>query len=98
MKMSSNDKSQPNRELEKLIKDKLNKLDPIELELIDESYKHIGHAGVTEHGGRHYRLTIKSSLFNDISLLERHKLIYSILNEFMQSEIHALSITAKPNK
>ena len=33
--------------------------------------------------------------FKGISLLERHRMIYDVLNEEMKSIIHALSIEAK---
>lgn len=42
--------------LETKIKSRLSILKPELLEITDESHLHIGHAGVKEHGGRHYAL------------------------------------------
>lgn len=82
-------------ELENNIKNKLAILNPSYLELIDESYKHVGHAGVKERGGRHYKLIISSTEFQGLPLIKKHQLIYRLLNDLMQNKIHALSITAK---
>lgn len=67
-------------------------LNPDHLEVIDDSAKHIGHAGA--RGGGHYTVKIVASAFSDKSLLERHRMIYSLLQDMMQNEIHALSIQA----
>ncbi len=66
-------------------------LSPIRLEIIDESHKHIGHAGAASGGG-HFTLTIVSSIFTDKSTLERHRMVYQAVDDLMPSEIHALSI------
>ncbi len=68
-------------------------LSPIQLEIIDESHKHIGHAGAASGGG-HFTLTIVSSIFTDKSTLERHRMVYQAVDDLMSSEIHALSIMA----
>ncbi len=43
----------------------------------------------------HYSATIKSSLFNNISKIEQHKLVYKSLKGKMGNELHAFSITTK---
>jgi BolA protein len=79
--------------LEQVIRDKLSPLSPSKLEIIDDSHKHHGHPGVIERGGRHYRLIITSPKFNNISAIQKHKLIYQLLNElFIRKQIHALQI------
>jgi BolA protein len=82
-------------QLETIIKQKLASLEPTYIELIDESYKHAGHAGVKEHGGRHYNLTIVSKKFVSLSLVQRHQLIYKLLADLLQKDIHALKIKAE---
>lgn len=82
--------------LETKIKSRLSILKPELLEITDESHLHIGHAGVKEHGGRHYALKIKSAAFADLSLIKRHQLIYELLADLLKNEIHALKIDAKP--
>jgi len=78
------------------IREKLEQsLKPKHLEIIDESYKHEGHAGAREGGETHFAVTIVSSQFAGLSRLARHKLVQEILKEEMASRIHALSITAR---
>ena len=43
----------------------------------------------------HYAATIKSSLFNNLSKIEQHKLVYKSLKGKMGNELHALSITTE---
>jgi BolA protein len=69
-------------------------LQPLRLEIEDESAKHAGHAGARESGGGHYVVTIVSAQFVGKGLLERHRLVYDALGEAMRGEIHALSIRA----
>ena len=52
---------------------------------------HQGHGSC----GLHLKTKIIYSGFKGISLLERHRMIYDVLNEEMKSIIHALSIEAK---
>ena len=43
----------------------------------------------------HYSATIKSKLFNGLSKIEQHKLVYKSLGGKMGNELHALSITTE---
>lgn len=85
----------PDSKLEQEIKQRLAPLMPTSLELIDESYKHIGHKGVQERGGRHYNLIITSAEFNNLKLIQRHQRIYQLLDDLLKQKIHALKITAQ---
>ena len=49
-------------------------------------------------GGKHIKLTVISDDFNDMSLIERHRKIYTILQDMIKNEIHALSIVAQTIK
>ena len=77
--------------IESLLRERLKELEPLRLELIDDSAKHAGHAGARSGGG-HYRLLIVSAKFTGKPTLARHRLIYDALGELMRSRIHALSI------
>lgn len=66
---------------------------PTECLLEDESAMHTGHAGAAS-GGSHYRLRLISEVFEGISRLNRHRLVYDCLDDMMQHKIHALAITA----
>ena len=54
---------------------------------------HAGHAGAASGGG-HYRLRLVATCFEGCSRVARHRLVYDCLDDMMQSEIHALAITA----
>lgn len=69
-------------------------LDPEQLEIIDESAKHAGHAGAASGGG-HFIVQIVSAAFEGKNLIQRHRLVYDAVDDIMHTEIHALSIQAK---
>ncbi len=63
-----------------------------QIEIIDDSAAHAGHAGNT--GGGHFRVQIVSDRFTDKNTLERHRMVYAAVDHLMPAEIHALSIKA----
>ena len=65
-----------------------------EINVIDESASHAGHAGYREGGGSHFSMLVVSDEFEGLSKIKRHQKIYSILSEEMKDAIHALSIKA----
>lgn len=69
-------------------------LNPVKLEIVDDSHRHAGHAGARSGGG-HYLLQIISADFSGKSKMARHRMIYSALAEMMERDIHALTIDAK---
>jgi BolA family transcriptional regulator, general stress-responsive regulator len=69
-----------------------NQLHPTELDIIDESRLHVGHAGAG--GAGHFSVSITSDAFNGKSMIEQHRLVYLAVDDLMKSEIHALSIKA----
>ena len=78
-----------------MIRERLTRvLQPTKLEIIDESAKHAGHAGAASGGG-HFIVTVVSPVFEDKTLIQRHRLVYDAVGDIMHSEIHALSINAK---
>ncbi|CAN6693283.1 unnamed protein product [Malus baccata var. baccata] len=82
----------------KRIQEKLmGELSPVELEVEDISYQHAGHAGVrgSGDGETHFNVRVVSKEFEGKSLVKRHRLIYGLLQEELQSGLHALSIVAK---
>ena len=78
--------------LTEIIQTRLAQLNPISLELKDDSALHTGHAGNT--GGGHFSLKIVSSQFSQKSQIMRHRLIYQALTDLMPGKIHAISILA----
>ena len=72
-------------------------LQPTSLEVIDESYQHDGHAGANGTGfGTHFRVRIHSNVFNGLSRVARHRLVYDALQDFVDAGLHALAIEAEP--
>jgi len=69
-------------------------LAPEHIEIVDESHKHAGHAGARESGGGHFNVTIVAECFRDQSSVQRHRQVYSAVDDLMPHEIHALSIRA----
>jgi len=77
------------------IRERLAALEPVALELIDESAQHEGHSGSRPGGGTHWRLRIVSPRFAGKPTVARHRMVYEALGELMQDPIHALAITAR---
>lgn len=67
-------------------------LQPIELDVVDEGYKHVGHAN---EGKGHFHVRVVSAAFAGQLPIKRHRLVYAALGELMDHGIHALSIDAK---
>ncbi len=66
---------------------------PTELLVKDQSHLHEGHAGAQEGKG-HFDVTIVSEQFDGLNRIARHRMVYDALGAFMESDIHALRITA----
>ena len=77
------------------IRNRLAALEPLALELEDESERHHGHAGYQEGGNTHWRLTIVSPRFAGQTVVARHRMVYEAIGNLMQNPIHALAITAR---
>jgi BolA protein len=69
-------------------------LAPSRLDLTDESAHHAGHAGARPEGESHFRLLIVTAAFVGKSRLERQRMVFAALGDLMQTDVHALSITA----
>jgi sulfur transfer protein SufE/stress-induced morphogen len=81
-----------------VIEEKLEEaLTPTELEVEDVSYQHAGHSGV-ERGATetHFNVKVVSQSFEGRSLLKRHRLVYDVLKDELQTGgVHALSLITK---
>ena len=62
------------------------------VKITDDSVNHIGHTGNT--GGAHLNLEIVSNKFDQLTRIERHKLIYQCLDGLIPDKIHALKVLA----
>jgi BolA protein len=77
------------------IRRRLQALEPLELEVVDESEGHRGHAGYREGGNTHWRVAIVSPRFAGASTVQRHRMVYQALGNLMNNPIHALAIAAR---
>jgi len=77
------------------IRERLAALEPLAVELVDESAQHAGHAGARPGGETHWRLSIVSPRFAGQPVVARHRMVYQALGELMHDPIHALAITAR---
>ncbi|MEY4978771.1 MAG: hypothetical protein RLZZ352_1041 [Pseudomonadota bacterium] len=72
-------------------------LSPSQLEVMDESAAHAGHAGANGLGyGTHFRVRIASPAFAGRSRVAQHRLVYDALRHFTDAGLHALAIEIKP--
>ncbi|MDP3252698.1 MAG: BolA family protein [Hydrogenophaga sp.] len=71
-------------------------LSPVQLEVIDESADHAGHAGANGLGfGTHFRVRIGGPVFAGRSRVAQHRLVYDALQKFTDAGLHALAIEIK---
>jgi BolA family transcriptional regulator, general stress-responsive regulator len=76
--------------IERLLRERLN---VTQLDVVDDSWRHVGHAGAASGG--HYTVTVTSPDFSGKSTIERHRMVYEALGTLMQRGIHALAVTAR---
>ncbi|CAG8634908.1 9524_t:CDS:2 [Ambispora gerdemannii] len=77
-----------------------NSLLPTVLEVVNESHLHAHHQAMrnVDSSETHFRVSIISDEFEGKTLMQRHRLVYSILSEELSGGVHALTIKAKTPK
>ncbi len=76
--------------IDQILKDELQ---ATHVEIIDESYLHRGHKAAG--GGGHYAVTVVSSKFENVNLIDQRRLVYGALDDQINGspkKIHALQI------
>jgi BolA protein len=69
------------------------RLAPTQLEVLDESAAHAGHAGANGTGfGTHFRVRIAAPGMVGKSRVAQHRLVYDALQDFIDQGLHALAI------
>jgi BolA protein len=70
------------------------RLQASQLEVLDESAAHAGHAGNPDGMGfgTHLRVRIASPLFVEKSRVQAHRLVYDACQGFLERGLHALAI------
>jgi BolA protein len=69
-------------------------LTPVRLDVIDDSHRHLGHAGAREGGESHFRVEVVAASFAGQSRVARQRAVYALLAEELAEQVHALQITA----
>ncbi len=64
---------------------------PEQLEVINESEKHRGHAGYSD-GESHFRVVIRAPAFGQMSRVARHRAVHAALGPDLVADIHALAL------
>uniref|UniRef100_A0A0D3FFJ7 BolA protein n=3 Tax=Oryza TaxID=4527 RepID=A0A0D3FFJ7_9ORYZ len=69
------------------------------LDIEDVSYQHAGHAAVKDNANEtHFNIRVISPKFEGQSLVKRHRMVYDLLTDELNSGLHAISIVAKTPK
>ena len=69
------------------------RLQPTQLEVLDESAAHAGHSGAGPEGfGTHFRVRIASPAFTGRTRVAKHRLVYDALQDFIDQGVHAIAI------
>jgi BolA protein len=67
-------------------------LNPIRLEIRDDSGRHAGHGGSHPDGETHFHLTVTAAAFAGLPLVARHRLVYELLADELRERVHALAL------
>jgi len=67
-------------------------LDPVRLDVIDDSESHRGHGGWREGGETHFDVIAVAAAFDGKSRVARQRLVLDALAEEMAGPVHALSM------
>ncbi|KAF7428270.1 hypothetical protein PC9H_007491 [Pleurotus ostreatus] len=74
-------------------------LEPSELTITNDSWKHRHHVAMREQGGgsgeTHFSVQIVSEAFKGKNTMQRHRMIYSLLSDEFSKGLHALSLKTK---
>lgn len=82
--------------IEAQIKQKIiEEFSPERFELINESDKHVGHAGHDGSGDSHFKLMVVSSAFDGCTRIQMHRMVTNLLNPLFDKGLHALSLDVK---
>lgn len=68
-------------------------LEPLELEITDESESHRGHGGYREGGETHFHIRIRSGAFDGLSRVARQRLVHRAVAAELEERVHALSLS-----
>jgi BolA protein len=79
-------------EIEKRLTDALQ---PMRLEVVDDSEKHRGHAGHDARGESHFSVLVVSQAFAGKNRVARQRMVNAALAELLADRVHALTMVTK---
>ncbi|MCV6584447.1 MAG: BolA family transcriptional regulator [Marinibacterium sp.] len=65
---------------------------PRDLQVVDDSERHRGHAGYQDGGESHFNVRIRADAFEGLSRIARHRAVHSALGADLVARIHALAL------
>ncbi len=74
------------------IEQRLNHLNPLFINISDDSHAHAEHIENPTGGLTHATITIVSEQFVGLPVVQRHKLIYNSLKDALAGSLHALCL------
>lgn len=63
-----------------------------ELEVVDDSASHAGHAGAPDGGQSHFNVRLRSPDFEGQSRIARHRAVHAAIGPELVGRIHALAL------
>lgn len=75
-----------------MLSQRLAPLEPLVLELHDDSAEHVGHPGA--RGGGHFSVLVVSKAFSGLPRLARHRAVLERVGDLIPHPVHALAIHA----
>ncbi|ETX15614.1 BolA family transcriptional regulator [Roseivivax halodurans JCM 10272] len=66
--------------------------EPTDLQVIDDSESHRGHAGFQEGGESHFHVVMRAPAFEGQSRIARHRAVHKAIGPDLMGAIHALSL------
>ncbi|MEP1198483.1 BolA family protein [Tateyamaria sp.] len=66
--------------------------DPREIDVVDDSASHAGHAGAPAAGESHFNVRLRSLEFEGKNRVARHRAVHSALGPDLIGRIHALAL------
>ncbi len=74
-------------------------LDPMRLDIVNESELHAGHRSSPGTGESHFRILVVSAAFAGRSRVDRHRMVNELLADELAGRVHALALkTYAPNE
>lgn len=70
-------------------------LDPVSLEVINDSARHAGHSGDNGTGESHFTVVVSSHAFEGASRVARQRMVNKALGDLLEEKVHALAIKAR---